>query len=90
MFSATDPDEHTRIKRPVAKYYSASSCAALEPHMDEVIRDLCDHLERRFIDSAGKPKDCDLGDWIAFCMRALLLSAIRRLGMAGRQPDTRC
>lgn len=68
IFSTTDPVEHARTQRPIAKHFSFSSVLALEPHMDKVINDLCSHLERRFTDGPQKGKPCDLGEWIAFCL----------------------
>ena len=65
LFSTTDQAEHARMKRPVVKYYSQSSVMGLEPLMDTVISDFCDHLENRFMGEA--PVDCDLGSWIAYC-----------------------
>ncbi|KAL2020441.1 hypothetical protein VTK56DRAFT_8407 [Thermocarpiscus australiensis] len=70
LFSETDQAEHARMKRPVAKYFSLSHVLALEPHMDKVINDLIKQLDERF----AKPgKDCDLGEWIAFCKLPLSL-----------------
>ncbi|KAI0174798.1 cytochrome P450 [Pestalotiopsis sp. NC0098] len=65
LFSQTDHAEHARMKRPIAKYYSQSSLATLEPLMDKVVRDFCKELDTRF---AKGPQDgvCDLGEWIAF------------------------
>ena len=68
MFSAIEPADHARIKRPVAKYYSSSSVLALEPHVDEMIDDLCQQLERRFVEGQDGT-ECDLGEWIAYCAR---------------------
>ncbi|KAG8165816.1 hypothetical protein KVR01_004368 [Diaporthe batatas] len=65
LFSTTDQEEHARMKRPIVKYYSQGSVLALEPLMDTVISDFCDHLESRFMDSK-QGKECDLGQWIAF------------------------
>jgi len=67
MFSTTDPAEHARIKRPVAKYYSSSNVLALESHMDEILDDLCRRLESGFANGPKRGTDCDLGDWIAYC-----------------------
>lgn len=44
-----------------------TSTAALEPHMDPVIKHFCDHLERRFIDVPEEKREFDLGEWILFC-----------------------
>lgn len=68
LFSTTDPAEHARIKRPVAKYFALGNVLALEPHIDKAIADLCDHLERRFSNGPEKGKSCDLGEWIAYCL----------------------
>lgn len=64
LFSLRDPAEHAQQKRPVAKMYSVAGVLALEPHVDDTIRLLCDQLERRYADGL---KECNLGDWISFC-----------------------
>ncbi len=56
IFSTTDQAEHARMKRPIVKYYSQGAVLALEPHMDKVLRDLCDHLDNRFAASSDSPK----------------------------------
>ncbi|KAK8131649.1 hypothetical protein PG984_008087 [Apiospora sp. TS-2023a] len=65
IFSEINQENHARMKRPIAHYYSVSSVSGLEPLMDKVIGDFCGHLERRFMGDKGKP--FDLGEWIAFC-----------------------
>lgn len=55
------------MKRPIVKYYSQSSVIGLEPLFDTLIEDFCGHLEKRFMSDA-QPKECDLGEWIGFCM----------------------
>lgn len=67
LFSTTDQVEHARMKKPIVKYYSMSSVLAMEPAMNEVISDFCDHLERRFMLGDNEGKVFDLGQWIAFC-----------------------
>jgi len=67
MFSTTDQLEHARMKRPIVKYYSIGSVLAIEPTMDGVISDFCKELEQRFMRGPSGPKECDLGEWIAFC-----------------------
>ncbi|KAH8880968.1 cytochrome P450 [Thozetella sp. PMI_491] len=67
IFSTSDPSEHARMKRPVAKHFSVGSFAAMEPHMDEAIDNLCYQLEHRFIDKEGRAKSFDLGEWISYC-----------------------
>ncbi|KAH8666577.1 cytochrome P450 [Xylariales sp. PMI_506] len=65
LFSETNQVNHALMKRPIVKYYSQGSVLALEPLMDAVIRDFCQHLETRFINNETRV-DCDLGEWIAF------------------------
>ncbi|KAM0326320.1 hypothetical protein ACHAQA_006920 [Verticillium albo-atrum] len=35
----------------------------MEPHMDQVIAEFCDHLQKRFADTE---KTCEFGDWLAY------------------------
>lgn len=56
------------MKRPIVKYYSQGSVLTLEPLMNTVIGDFCDHLENRFMNGKQTVK-CDLGQWIGFCKR---------------------
>ncbi|WDK13402.1 benzoate 4-monooxygenase cytochrome P450 [Colletotrichum graminicola] len=63
MFSETDNAEHARLKRPVVRHHAMSSVLTMEPLMDKSIAELCDHLERRFVDT-GKP--CLFGDWLSY------------------------
>ncbi|KAG7042730.1 benzoate 4-monooxygenase cytochrome p450 [Colletotrichum scovillei] len=63
MFSEVDNVEHARLKRPVVRHYSVPSVLAMEPHMDQVIDEFCDHLQSRFVDTGKK---CDFGDWLAY------------------------
>lgn len=64
IFSQTDPAKHAEERKPIAKYYSPSATAALEPHMDKIINKLCHQLEIRFVENS---KICDLGKWILYC-----------------------
>lgn len=54
------------MKRPMAKYYSMSSILSFEPRASDMIGDLCGHLDK-YADGEKAGKDCDLGQWIAFC-----------------------
>ncbi|KUI60571.1 Pisatin demethylase [Cytospora mali] len=63
IFSETDTKKHAREKRPIAKYYSPVGVAALEPHMDTMITNLCQALETRFMDL---DKPFDLGRWVQY------------------------
>ncbi|KAK3353366.1 cytochrome P450 [Lasiosphaeria hispida] len=66
MFSTTDQAEHARMKRPIVKYYSLSSVLGMEPIMDKVVGAFCKQLDNRFVSGPSGPKECDLGEWIAF------------------------
>ncbi|KAI0855331.1 cytochrome P450 [Xylaria cubensis] len=62
LFSEIDPVNHARMKRPIVKYFTMRNVLSKEILMDKVIKDMCRHLNTSFND-----KDCDLGEWIAFC-----------------------
>lgn len=40
----------------------------MEPLMDSVINQLCQELEKRFLDCPTGPDVFDLGDWLKYCM----------------------
>ncbi|CAG1960374.1 unnamed protein product [Fusarium graminearum] len=64
-FSQTDPVKHKKGRQPIAKLYSSAGVSTLEPHMNKVINQLCDELEKRFTGhNAGQV--CSLGQWILF------------------------
>lgn len=44
-----------------------AATAALEPHIDGVIKHFCDHLGRRFVDVSEEKREFDLGKWILLC-----------------------
>ncbi|KAK3681767.1 cytochrome P450 [Podospora appendiculata] len=69
VFSELDKTKHANEKRPIAKYYSATGVATIEPHVDKVISQFCDEIETRFVDntkpvSAAKP--FNFGTWTNF------------------------
>ncbi|KAI9039403.1 cytochrome P450 [Aspergillus affinis] len=66
LFSECQPEVHARQKRPISKHYSMTGVLPLEPHIDEMIRYLCQRLEEKFINASGAAKTCDLGEWITF------------------------
>ncbi|XEV03397.1 hypothetical protein FSHL1_008684 [Fusarium sambucinum] len=66
LFSQTDPQRHKKERQPIAKLYSSAGVSTLEPHMDKVINQLCDELEKRFTGDNAEPKGCNLGQWILF------------------------
>lgn len=64
IFSQTDRAKHAKERKPIAKYYSPSATATLEPHMDKIITKFCQQLDRRFVETS---KAFDLGKWILYC-----------------------
>lgn len=85
MFSQVDNFEHARLKRPVVRHYSVPSVLAMEPHMDAVIADFCDHLERRFSKTGAV---CDFSNWLAFCEYCRLSSAYTLSDQTSQMPGT--
>ena len=66
LFSEIDPQQHARERKPISKYYSMSSIFPLEPHMDNVLNQLCQQLETRFIDGQNVGKPANIGEWLLF------------------------
>lgn len=64
LFSESDPAAHAYMKRPVAKFYTPRAVLSMEPLIDSVMADLCDHLDSKF---ASTGRQCDIGSWIAYC-----------------------
>jgi len=64
MFSETDNVKHAQLKRPVVRHYSVSSVLAMEPHMDKVITDFIQHLQKRYVEPK---KVCEFGGWLGYC-----------------------
>ena len=64
MFSETDNVEHARLKRPVVRHYSVPAVLAMEPHMDKVIADFLQHLQKRDVEPK---KACEFGEWLGYC-----------------------
>ncbi|KAF9773967.1 hypothetical protein IL306_008104 [Fusarium sp. DS 682] len=60
LFSQTNPTEHARMKKPIAKYYSSSSVLTLETKMNLVIEELCTQFERRY---SKNNEAIDLAAW---------------------------
>lgn len=73
MFSETDNVEHARLKRPVVRHYSVPAVLAMEPHMDKVIADFLQHLQKRFVEPK---KACDFGNWLSYCTSSFLSFAV--------------
>ncbi|KAI1073405.1 cytochrome P450 [Whalleya microplaca] len=62
LFSETDPVHHIRMRRPIARFFRQDIVLSKEAIMDDVVKDLCSHLEKRY-----QRQSCDLGSWISFC-----------------------
>lgn len=75
IFSEIRPVEHSRMKKPVAKYWTTASVARMEPHIDKVIAFLVKQLDAKFAGGGGGGdggKDAmgesfDFGQWCLFC-----------------------
>lgn len=67
IFSECNPEEHARIKKPIAKYWSAPGVAPMEPHVDSVISTLCRALDQRFAGDEAFGKTFDFAEWMLFC-----------------------
>ncbi|KAL7907872.1 cytochrome P450 [Trichoderma velutinum] len=66
IFSECNPEEHARIKKPIAKYWSAPGVAPMEPHVDSVISTLCRALDQRFAGDEAFGKTFDFAEWMLF------------------------
>lgn len=78
IFSQTDPVKHKKGRQPIAKLYSSAGVSTLEPHMNKVINQLCDELEKRFTGhNAGQV--CNLGQWILFCKYIFIIGNFQDL-----------
>lgn len=69
IFSEVRPAEHSRMKKPVAKYWTTSSVARMEPHVDTVVAFFAKQLESNFATGGVQAmgKSFDFGDWCMFC-----------------------
>ncbi|KAI1342373.1 cytochrome P450 [Xylariaceae sp. FL0016] len=63
LFSETDNVAHAHLKRPIAWYYKAKSVLDKESLIDEVICELLECLDDRFVD---RDKTFDLGSWLGY------------------------
>lgn len=68
IFSETDPVEHARIKKPIAKYFTTSGVLPMEPHVDTVLSYFVKQLEKKSAE-AGKEMGApfDFGEWVMYC-----------------------
>lgn len=69
IFSEVRPDVHKQMKKPVAKYWTTSSVARMEPHVDTVVAFFAKQLEEKFATGGEEKmgKAFDFGDWCMFC-----------------------
>lgn len=70
IFSEVRPEEHARIKKPIAKYFSAAGVAHLEPHVDAVLATLCGVMDQRFARDEIFGPSFDFSEWMLFCKAA--------------------
>ncbi|KAH8169991.1 cytochrome p450 domain-containing protein [Sarocladium implicatum] len=63
IFSEVRADEHARIKKPIAKYFSPAGVAPLEPHVDAVITTLCRRIDESFASDDGTGPTFDFSKW---------------------------
>ncbi|CAN8100112.1 unnamed protein product [Discula destructiva] len=68
IFSEVRVDEHKQMKKPVAKYWTTSAVAKMEPHVDTVVAFLAKQLSTNFATGSGEDmgKSFDFGDWCMF------------------------
>lgn len=69
IFSEVRPAEHSRMKKPVAKYWTTSSVSRMEPHIDTVVALFAKQLETNFATGGENEmgKSFDFGEWCLFC-----------------------
>lgn len=70
IFSEIRPQEHAKMKKPVAKYWTTASVARMEPHIDKVVAFFVQQLESKFDGKLdGKMgEEFDFGEWCLYCM----------------------
>ena len=68
IFSETDPVEHARMKKPIAKYFTSAGVLPMEPHVSSVLCQFVKQLEKQSA-NAGEEMGApfDFGEWIMYC-----------------------
>lgn len=66
IFSETRAAEHAKIKKPIAKYFSPSGVAPLEPHVDAVLSSLCRIFNDKFAGDGTFGNAFDFGSWVLY------------------------
>ncbi|KAK0702300.1 cytochrome P450 [Lasiosphaeris hirsuta] len=89
LFAEPDHDEHSRVKKPIAKYYTTGATLAVEPHMDRAIAEFCEQLDSRFVSGPSGTKQCDLWKWSLYLAWDLSSAIIfsRRFGYLNKGCD---
>ena len=67
IFSEVRSAEHARIKKPIAKYFSAAGVAQFEPHVDAVLASLVRVFDERFAAEDGFGEAFDFSSWMNYC-----------------------
>lgn len=101
IFSEVRPLEHSLMKKPVAKYWTSSAVARMEPHIDSVIAFFAKQLQDRFTDGGEGDMGTtfNFGEWAMFCelcyrsdmspaaVISRLISVISRMGCSRQNND---
>ncbi|KAJ0119047.1 hypothetical protein J7T55_013282 [Diaporthe amygdali] len=68
IFSEVRPVEHSLMKKPVAKYWTTSAVARMEPHIDSVVAFFAKQLQDRYADGGEERmgKSFNFGEWAMF------------------------
>ncbi|KAL8777965.1 MAG: hypothetical protein Q9213_007631 [Squamulea squamosa] len=66
QFSILEEKHHTKMWRPVAKYYSLSHILSFEAHINNVIRTMERRLEQEFCLGTKTGAICNLHTWLSF------------------------
>ncbi|KAI6784944.1 uncharacterized protein J7T54_008038 [Emericellopsis cladophorae] len=66
IFSEVRAAEHARIKKPIAKYFSAAGVAQFEPHVDAVLASLVRVFDERFAAEDGYGEAFDFSSWMNY------------------------
>ncbi|KAF4631645.1 hypothetical protein G7Y89_g6485 [Cudoniella acicularis] len=67
VFGIQSNDAHSKLLRPIAKFYKMSSLLAYEPLVNDTIKAFCQRLDSEFIDGTNAGKVCKIDEWLLFC-----------------------
>ncbi|KAF2226611.1 cytochrome P450 [Elsinoe ampelina] len=87
--SVRDEEEHTRMVRPVARFYTTTGVLRYESRMDGVVRRLLLELEGRFV-APGRER-CEIGEWLHYAAWDLIAKITfgREFGFLSEGRDVR-